>query len=953
VVSAVTAEILREAPPPGLGLRDLGEYQLKDLPTPEHVWQLLHPELPADFPALASTRSRRHNLPVQLSSLVGRNNAVAELRRLIPRARLLTLTGPGGIGKTRLALALAEAVLPDYADGVWLVDLSSLLDHTLVTQAVAAALGVRDEPCCNLRDTLVASVQHRRLLVLIDNCEHLVQECAELAEALLRACNGLSILATAREPLRASGETTWRVPPLALPEPLDGHPLEEIELSDAGRLFVERAQAALPQFVLTEQNARAVTEVCHRLDGIPLALELAAARVPQLGVAEIARRLDDHLRLLVGGARTAPARHQTLRATMEWSHELLTESERRVFERLAIFAGGWTLDAAESVCSDEDVHADSVLDLLGQLVDRSLAVADAATDGTLRYRLLETLRQYAHEQLASSGALQSTASRHAAYYVALGEQAAPRLTGMDQGVWLKRLEQEQENLRAALRWTIDAGQPGLGLRLACAVWRFWLIVGHLSEGRRWLEQLLLIAPGVEVTPAAVAEAVNAAGSLAVEQGDLDRGTTLLEEGLARSRAIGNRQGIVLSLASLGAVARERGDYSRASTLLEDALTLARDIGDTRGMAASLRALAGLAWEGEGDYAVATARWEEARALARDMGDQLGIGLSLNGLAWIAKDQGDHLRATARWDEALVLFRSVGATSATAWALTNLGVVARDTGDYGRAIALLEEALALLRGLGERRGIAWAVTLLGIIARDQGAYGRASALLQEALALARDRDSKHEIARSLGNLGIVARNQGQFGDATDRMAEALALSRAVGDRWGIAWVLYNLAGLAVDRGDHRQAATLLDEGLTLSRALGDKRALAWSLHVLGRVAASKGDCRQAEQLLIEGLTLFHELGDREGMVAGVEELAAVACAQDQPDPAVRLLASAQTAREALGTPRPPADRGWYEHTIFAARTGLGDSAFSATWNEGHALTLQQAIATAHQSVWSTG
>ncbi|MGH2389011.1 MAG: ATP-binding protein, partial [Chloroflexota bacterium] len=491
----------------------------------------------------------RHNLPRALSSLVGREAERREVPALLGEARLVTLTGSGGVGKTRLALAVAGELVDHYPDGVWLVELAAQAEPVLVPGAVAAALDVREEPGRLLTATLQDSLRDRRLLLVLDNCEHLVAACADLAAALLRACPGLRILATSREGLQVSGECLWRVPSLTVPDP--GHPLPP-ELTgsyEAVRLFVARARERRSDFTLNSQNARAVAEICARLDGIPLAIELAAARVGSLAVEGVAARLDDRFRLLTGGPRTALPRQRTLRAALVWSYDLLSEQEQVLLDSLSVFVGGWTLQAAEAVCGVggaegerlggsadlPDVGTWEVLDLLDRLVNKSLVQAEERAGGEVRYALLETVRQYGQERLSAAGDAEATRRRHLAYFLALAEEAAPRLTDPEQGVWLGRLEADHDNLRAALGWARDSGVAEPALRLAAALWRFWATRGYLSEGRGWLEAVL--ADSEQRWPTARAMALNGSGILAHHQGEYGRAETLHEESLALRRAL--------------------------------------------------------------------------------------------------------------------------------------------------------------------------------------------------------------------------------------------------------------------------------------------------------------------------------------------------------------------------------------------------------------------------------
>lgn len=501
VLSEAAAALVREALPDETSLRDLGDHRLKDLSRPERIFELLHPRLAGDRRPLRTLDALPHNLPLQLTSFVGRERELADIAALVATQRLVTLTGPGGTGKTRLALQAAADTLEAYPDGVWLAELGALAEPTLVPAAVAAAVGVREEPGRPLLGTLTAALRPKCLLLMLDNCEHLLEGCARLADALLRACPRLTILATSREALGIAGETGWRVPSLALPDAAQPPPVAALTQYEAVRLFVDRALADDPAFRVTSHNASAVAEVCHRLDGIPLALELAAARLRVLPVEQLLARLEDRFRLLTGGSRTALPRQQTLRATVDWSYALLSDPEKTCFNRLAVFAGGFTLEAAEAVCADAAaVEPAAVLDLLTHLIDKSLVSAGRLPDGTGRCRLLETLRHYARQTLAASGEAAAVHERHARHFLAYVEQAEPALRGpaqldwLDWLDWLERLEREHDNLRAALDWFAEHGPAEDGLRLAAALGSrasFWVTRGYLAEGRqrlarRWL-----------------------------------------------------------------------------------------------------------------------------------------------------------------------------------------------------------------------------------------------------------------------------------------------------------------------------------------------------------------------------------------------------------------------------------------------------------------------------------
>jgi predicted ATPase/transcriptional regulator with XRE-family HTH domain len=660
---------------------------------------------------------------------------LAEATAALVASRLVTLTGTGGVGKTRLALAVAGELVEAYADGVWLVELAGLRADTLVAGAVASALGVREEPGRDLPATLTDQLREKLLLLVLDNCEHLVGACASLADALLRACAGLRLLATSREGLGVAGERLYRVPSLPVPDPT-ALPLAELGQVAAVRLFLERAGAQAAGFALTGENAGVVAGICRRLEGIPLAIELAAGRVGGLPLAAIAARLDQSLRLLTGGARTAATRQQTLRGALGWSWELLEEPERMLLRRLAVFAGGWTLEAAEAVCAGEELAQWKMADLLGALVNKSLVLLEEHARAEGRYRLLEPVRQYTGEKLTASGEEAAVRGRQLAWCVALAEEAEPALTGAGQVVWLERLEAEHDNLRAALTWARDRGEGDLGLRLAGALWRFWHIRGHLGAGRSWLEALLTRPQRVDAGDEASsvrAKALHGLGVLFDVGGDPFRARPHFEESMALRRTVGDHAGIAASLNVLGNLARGQGDLMAARPLYEESLALRRDIGRMADVAASLLSLGSLAWE-QGDYDRAQVFCEEGLAIARDLGDRSGVALLLLTLGAVASMQGAYGRATALFEQSLAAHQELGHTWGVAAVRNNLGEVALLQGQHQRAAALFEESLTMKRTLGNTEGVAGSLANLGCVALIQHDYERALALYQESLGL---------------------------------------------------------------------------------------------------------------------------------------------------------------------------------------------------------------------------
>lgn len=696
LLSEATRALVELDLPEGIGLRDLGPHQLKGLGRPEHIFQVVGADLPAAFPPLRSLDLLRSNLPLTLTSFVGREREIAEVKRLLSNAAVLTLTGAGGVGKTRLALRVAEDLVATYPDGVWLVELAVLTDPALIPQVVASTLGVREQPDRPITETLVDNLRPKKLLLLLDNCEHLLRASAELTESLLRNCSGLRILATSREPMNIAGEVVWPVPSLTLPDIKQPPSVESLRQREAARLFAERAVSHRPTFALSSENARAVAQICRRLDGIPLAIELAAARVGVLSEDQIEERLTDRFKLLTGGRRTALPRHQTLRATLDWSYDLLTEKERIFFCQLGVFAGGWTLEAAEAICTREGVVKADVLDLSTHLVDKSLVLVD--THGRqARYRMLETVREYGRNKLLESGEAHAVRARHLHWCRQLGEAAEPELVGVGQAAWFDRLELEHDNIRVALEWALESGEIEAGLRLAVAVAPFWFVRGYLAEGRRWLEALLERRGAV--APAVRAKALKAAGRLAgFGQSDYAYGRAVYQESLAIWRELEDKQGIATALAELGILAFGQADLTAARGLYEESLALRRQMGDRPGVAATLHNLGRVAYR-EGNWETAQALYEESLAICRELGDPQNIAVALTNLGFLAFGRGDYPSARARFEEGLAIQQELGDKRRMAYSLEGFAFLAAMRGAPEQAARLLGAAEALRETIG--------------------------------------------------------------------------------------------------------------------------------------------------------------------------------------------------------------------------------------------------------------
>ena len=631
LLSQAVAALAGERLPEGVSLRSLGAVRLRDLTNSEPVYQVMHPQLRQEFPALRSLEGTPNNLPQQVTTFVGRKREQTEVKAAIKKARLLTLSGIGGLGKTRLSLQIAADIVSDYPDGVWFVEFAPIADERLVAQAVATVLGAKEDNGRPVMEALIKHVRDRNLLLVLDNCEHLVRACAELATQLLQAGAGVTILASSREHFNIAGETVYTVPPLSLPEADRRISAETVVQCEAVHLFIERAMAVQPAFKLTEQNTPAVVEICQRLDGIPLALELAAARARSLSVEEIAKRVNDRFRLLTTGDRTALPRQQTLRALIDWSHDLLPEKERLLFRRLGVFAGGWSLDGADEILSDDKIDRADVVNVLSSLVEKSLVMPDTNTG---RYRLLETLRQYAREKLEASGEAVTLGTRHLNFYLVLAEKARPKLVGPDQATWLNRLDVESDNIVAAhdcCEHLPDGGESGL--RLVSAMKRYWLNRGLLGLGHR-LTVEALAKPSAQSKSPFRSRALFDAGQLASFMARYDEAQKNLEESLAIARETSDYDRIAAVLQPLGMAHHGQGRPDRARVCFEEAYALAQRLGNKREIAVALTALAQLD-RAEGALDTAQARYEAVLTLTRDLGDRESIAFALLNLAIIS------------------------------------------------------------------------------------------------------------------------------------------------------------------------------------------------------------------------------------------------------------------------------------------------------------------------------
>jgi predicted ATPase/DNA-binding SARP family transcriptional activator len=838
------------------------------------------------------------NLPLVFTRFFGREKEIQDISaHLDPAAaRLVTLTGPGGVGKTRLAQETARHLRTRFSGGIWFVPLADVTEAARVPDSIREILGLAYSESAPVVDQVAQALSQRPALLVLDNLEHLGGSGAQVVQMLLERATNLNVLATSRQPLALAAEQEIAVPPLPTPE-MPGTPERLLEFPSV-QLFVDRAQAQRVDFQITSRNAAGIRALCARLEGLPLAIELAAAWAKMLTPKQMLKQMEHRFDFLVSRRIDLPERHRTLRAVIEGSYRLLGPEEQGLFAALSTFRGGWTLESAEAVCVEP-----RALSLMARLRDRSLVIAeetDAVDTDTMRYRMLESLREYASEQLPAETA-GLLARRHAAYFLQIAEQAKPLLQGASQGRWLETLSAEHDNLRQALTFFLEAADGAeAGLRLGSALQQFWSTRGYLSEGRERLTVLLARAEA-RVHSKARADALNGAGVLAWRQGDWTSARSLHQESLEIRRELGDRQGFAISLGNLGNVAYDQGDYATARSLQEESLEMRRELGDRPGIAQSLGNLGNVAYE-QGDYDSARSLQEESLEMRRELGDRQGIAQSLHNLANVAHDQGD----------------------------------------YAAACSLHRESLEIRRELGDRQGIALSLGNLGNVIWSQGDYVSARSLHQESLEIRRELGDRQGIAQSLGNLGIVAHEQGDYDSARSLLEASLEIFREMGDRHGIAYCLINLGEAAWSQGDYASARSLQEESLEIGRELGNMMGVAQSLGNLGNVAWSQGDYASARSLQEESLDIKRQLGDRRGIASSLEAFAGLNGKAIKREKAARLWGAAERLREEIGSPLRPTDQEEQNGAAAAVRAAIGENAFAAAWAEGRIMTMEQAI-----------
>ena len=819
LLSGATRELVRYLLPIDSELQDLGEKRLKDLLRPEHLYQLNIAGLPTTFPRLKTLDAFLNNLPTQLTSFIGRENEIAEVKQELESHRLVTLTGSGGTGKTRLSLQVAADLLEHFDHGVWFVELAPLTDPDLIPQTILSTIGISEQPGNTPLEILKEYLHEKKALIVLDNCEHVIEASAQVVNTLLNAAPNLKVMASSREALGVKGEMSYPVPSLSSPDVKHLPTIEQLAQYEAVRLFIDRASLVAPHFVVDKANAPHIAQICHRLDGIPLGIELAAARVKMLSVEQISKRLDDRFRLLTGGARTALPRQQTLRALIDWSYDLLSQNERLLLHRLSVFAGGWTLEAAEEVCVGQDDTSYSkgilpydILDLLTQLINKSLVIViEGSQSGETRYRMLETIRQYAREKLQETGGSEFIRQQHLNYFVKLAEQAQPELYRSNQVFWLNKLDDELDNLRMALEWALS-GDGEDGLRISTNIVRFWFLRSTSNELKNWLEQLL---QRYSKSDQLRAKALALQSQCVVDSGNFDEARLLAEQSLELARTLLDKKAEAYSLLTLAQVVRNQ-NIEAGYSLAQESLKLYRDLKDTRGQANALNLLG----FNENDMERSKSFARDALRLYRELGDLYPVAGYLAGLAQRTIFEGDFSSNIASW---------------------------------------LEEAQMIYDQLGDKSGKADTFDLLGRIAFWRGNYEQARIFFEESMALFEQTGSLFNESWSRINLAYTILRQGDIIQAKERFGFSIQQFHKVNNMIGMVYTIEGLASLNVNRGQPERVAQLFAWADAMRDKIGDHRPPVEQASVEKDLAVIRSKLNDEEytKLSTEGSTMTVE------------------------------------------------------------------------------------------------
>lgn len=913
IVSETTVQAARFNRESGASLLDLGLHLLKDLGRPEKLFQLVHPDLPSEFPALRSLDSFRHNLSLPLTSFIGREREIAEIRSVLGSASLLTLAGVGGCGKTRLAIQAAASMIERFPDGAWLVELAPLESPSLVPHTVAKAIGIREESGGDLVDKICAHLRHSETLLVLDNCEHLIGSCASLVEKLLSLCPILRVIVTSREPLGVPGEVILRVPPLTLPDVLSPS-LEDVTQYDAIRLFVERARSVRRGYEVDEQQVKAIVEVCKRLDGVPLAIELAAARIGSLTLEQIQERLDDRFRLLTRGSRTALPRQQTLRALVDWSYDLLAEPEQMLLRRLSIFVGEFSLEASEGICQGDGVDEEDILEILSELVSKSLVNLEEK-DRRSQFRLLETIRQYGQEKLHDSGEYEDFRVRHRDWYLSEIELTGLQLTGSQFVSWLNKVQSLYNNLLLALERSILDSEAEAAMRIAVAFAPFWDARGYLSEGRRWLERTLAIDDDSHLHVRT--DVIYWIGSFAVEQRDYAEAGHLLQTALDLFKQIDVPHKVADTLDAIGAIHYEQGDHEAAAGYVQESLAIWR---------------------------------EQENSVFHNLPRQ-GIATALVHLGLLAINRGDYDEARKLTEEAHVIAAKADDYWTLADALTNLGKIARDRGEFQEAFLKFQEALVAYREVGDHHSVIIALRDLGNLLLFQENNEGARGFFEEALEVGKTLGDRLIIADNLRSLGNVAMCEQKLEQARTLFEQSRDLYAGEGSSLGLGRISELMGNLAIAQNSYETAQALYAESEEYYFITDSQDNIATSVTNQAIAAHLMGDHKQAGQKYRKSLELWNSLpsSNKFGIVVCLEGLAKVLALFGQPRRAPVLFSLAEILMESEVYPANISS--WFLYSriraenkafLSAIRREVGDEDFEQAWLEGRTMNAKAVV-----------
>jgi len=896
IISKDVYEKLSEKVFSKISFRDLGDRRLKDVIKPLKLFQVVAPGLREDFPPLKTLDARPNNLPIQLTSFIGREKELKQIKVLLSETHLLTLIGTGGAGKSRLSLQTGADVIDEFSGGVWFVELAYINDPMLLTQSVLSATGVLENPKETPDVTLKGYIKDKEILIILDNCEHMIDSCAVFAESLLESCPNLKILATSRESLKCFGEQIYRVPSLTQPAPGADVTPEKLTKYESVRLFIERALSVNTDFRVTKENASVLAEICTRLDGIPLAIELAAARTKILSVEKIYERLDDRFVLLTGGKRTALPRQQTLRALVDWSYDLLSECEKILWNRLTVFRGGWTLESAEEICSDELLNKYEILELHQNLSEKSIIIFDNANE---RYRMLETIRQYGDEKLKIAEEYKTFSQRHLTHFTELAEKAEQELEGSEIVTWLKILDVEKGNMENGLKYSCETGDVYTEVRMSGALGSYREIRGQFSEGIIRLKNILLKNPDIKNSD--FNKIILLFGYFTFLKGEYEKAFKIINESYENYIELDDKTGAGKALNYLGFISMYKGEYDKAEKYMEDSLKVRRDIADKKGIASSL-----------------------------------------NGLGNVYCDIGELEKATGLLEESLMLGRDIGDKREIATSLTNLGIISFNKGEYDKGTGFLTESLDIRCEIGDRRGIAKSLNYLGDFYIEKEEFDKAIGFLEKSLEIGYEIGFKSGISYSLRNLGYVFNQKKEYDKAIGFIEKSLAIERESGNKTGMSTSLMNLGGIYSHKGDNERSIVYLEESLTIRRDIGNKLAIPETLLHLGIVNHSCGKFKKALEYFSESLSLFQELGNKKGMAISLLRLVEIHLELKTDIPLALILGFVKEYSDLNNFSFPQSEQSVFEESTLKLKKNLGDKEFLERFESGKSMTLDGTV-----------